>query len=442
MSAPTESSTAFLAWSVFERGLQLVVSLVVGAAVARYLGPSDFGSLNAAWAVVALCWPLAQVGYPVVVRDLVREPHSVNEILGTALALNTVGAAIALIIYCGAAALYLGTTSSPVPLLAVVFALSLLAQPLGIADLYFQARRETALPSIARSIAILVSGGGRLLIVAMGGGLVAIGWTMVGDVALPLVMVMGSLWWLRNSSPFRWSVSRSRWDATTKRSIQLLVAGVSVAIYMRIDQVMIDALSSSSQAGLYAAAVRISEGPYVLSLLLLRVASPTLLRLRDTSTEAYETALTDLLARLAIAAVAITAFLAAFPGLLMGAIFGNGFSAGATVLRIHSLSMIFVFLGVGQSMWFITEGRELSTMRRSLSGAGINVALNFALIPHLGAAGAAWATLIAYAATTVASNVLFPSSRPLALLQWKALSPRRQVSVLRADLMRLRGASR
>jgi Na+-driven multidrug efflux pump len=54
-------------------------------------------------------------------------------------------------------------------------------------------------------------------------------------------------------------------------------------------------------------------------------------------------------------------------------------------------------------------------------GGVVNVALNFAWIPRFGAVGAAWATLVSYAAAGVGSTALYPRAWPLLRVQVAAL---------------------
>lgn len=439
MTQTTESSTTFLLWSFIERGVQIAVAVIVGAATARYLGPSRFGALSALWSLAALCWPLAQIGYPLVVRDLVRNPADAPEILGTITALNAAGAAVALALYAGAGILLLDHTEPTPWLVAAIFGISIASQPVAVADLWFQAHRETRTATLARSLGTLTSGGLRVLVIVTGGGLVAIALTMAGDVVLPAVLVLVALWWRRGVSPRTWSFSFARCRLTWARALPLLIAGISVAIYMRIDQVMIEALSTSRQAGLYAAAVRISEASYFLPLALLRVATPVLLRLRDSNRNDYENRLMELLSRLATAAIVASVVLIVAAEFLTETLFGADYGSAASVLRIHALSTVFVFLGVGQSIWTVTEELETTAMRRSLLGAGVNVALNLVLIPRLGASGAAWGTLCAYFVATVGANAVVPKTRPLLAIQLRALSPAVQARVLADDVRRIMG---
>jgi PST family polysaccharide transporter len=60
-------------WLSFDKLLQLVVSLVVGIWIARYLGPNDFGILSFAIAFGALISPFIGLGFGgLIERELIK----------------------------------------------------------------------------------------------------------------------------------------------------------------------------------------------------------------------------------------------------------------------------------------------------------------------------------------------------------------------------------
>ena len=74
------------AW-LFVDNAALGCGFLVGAWVARYLGPTRYGTYNYALAVVALFTPLVALGLKdIVIRDIVRSPRTKTKSWGPALA--------------------------------------------------------------------------------------------------------------------------------------------------------------------------------------------------------------------------------------------------------------------------------------------------------------------------------------------------------------------
>ena len=105
----------------------------------------------------------------------------------------------------------------------------------------------------------------------------------------------------------------------------------------------------------------------------------------------------------------------------MPLLYGESYLPAASILVIHAWSAIFLFSSIIQTGYEVTEGLTWLTAARTTVGAIVNVALNFGLIPRFGAAGSAYATLIAFACSSLLCNLLFRQSRSILFLQMRAL---------------------
>jgi PST family polysaccharide transporter len=83
---------------------------------------------------------------------------------------------------------------------------------------------------------------------------------------------------------------------------------------------------------------------------------------------------------------------------------------------------LFVFWGVAQGPWYITEGLVRLQLYRAASGAVANVLLNLVLIPRYQSMGAAIATVISYGVADVLWNAFNPKTRVVFILQMKSLA--------------------
>jgi PST family polysaccharide transporter len=93
------------------------------------------------------------------------------------------------------------------------------------------------------------------------------------------------------------------------------------------------------------------------------------------------------------------------------------------VLAVHVWASVFVFLGVAQAPWDISENLLKMSLYRTITGAIVNVLINLFLIPRYSAMGAAIATVISYAISGVFANAFHPKTRPLFYLQMNSFLP-------------------
>jgi PST family polysaccharide transporter len=102
-------------------------------------------------------------------------------------------------------------------------------------------------------------------------------------------------------------------------------------------------------------------------------------------------------------------------------LYTHEFAAAAPVLAVHVWASLFVFLGVAQGPWNLSQNLMTLAFYRTLAGAVANVLLNFILIPRYAAMGAALATVISYGIAAVIANAFDARTRPIFYMQLKSL---------------------
>jgi PST family polysaccharide transporter len=103
-------------------------------------------------------------------------------------------------------------------------------------------------------------------------------------------------------------------------------------------------------------------------------------------------------------------------------VFGAPYAAAGPVLAVHIWSSLFVFWGVAEGPWFVTEGLVRLSFYRAAAGAVANVLLNLVLIPQYQSMGAAIATVLSYGVATIVANAFSSKTRGIFILQMKSLA--------------------
>ena len=137
-------------WLLFDKLVRALLGLLVGAWVARHLGPAQFGALAYVLAYVALFQPFANLSADaIVVRGLSQQPNSTAEVLGTALALRLAIGFVCWLAAIAGAALIADEGSNLVLLTAVVGG-TLLFQAADVVDLWFQSQSQSRRTVVAK----------------------------------------------------------------------------------------------------------------------------------------------------------------------------------------------------------------------------------------------------------------------------------------------------
>ena len=93
-------------------------------------------------------------------------------------------------------------------------------------------------------------------------------------------------------------------------------------------------------------------------------------------------------------------------------LYGETYLPAVGPLRIVVWYTAFSYLGVARNAWMVCENRQKYLKYLYVSAAALNVVLNLALIPSWGASGAAAASLITQASTTILLPALIRPLRP------------------------------
>jgi len=412
-------------WLFVDRVIRLGIGLLVGVAVARYLGPDRFGQFNYVIAFVTLFGTAVAAGTDTVaIRVLAREPDRAGAILGAAAVIRLVGIPVVLAALAATAfAMHAGDTAT-LQLIAV-YAATLLFRPADVVDLWFQAETNARPTVWARNIAFFLTSAVKV-------GLLLKGASLIAFVAVePLGAALGAAFLL---AAYRFAGRRLTVAGATRGDVRMLLAagaplllsGLAIVIYTRIDQVMLEHLpgGGARQLGLYSAALRLSEVWYFLPVALTSSVFPALVRSKEADESRYLDRLRRLFSLMAVIALTVAISTSLFASQLIQLVFGDRYAGAGTVLSIHVWTSIFVFWGVVGETWYLNEGLTRLTLYRTGSAALANVALNLVMIPRYGGVGAAIATLVSQAWSAWLSNLVWARTRPLFFMQLRSLSLR------------------
>lgn len=408
-------------WLAAAKIAQGTCSLLATFAVARHLGPVVFGQLSLAIAMASVVGSAAALGLEQIATREIAASTDRSPILVVLRRIRIAGALLGCAILAIAAwfpALHPESASN------LLFALSLLplVQIGDLSEWRLVAAERSHTVAIVALITSPVAAMARLLLVIFGFGAIAFAWVLVAEFAL-----RSGLLWLacRRESisaaalPSNEFLRRTRW--LLRDSIPLLMAGLAVFVYMRIDQFMIGAVLGSEQVGLYSAAVVMAEAPLVLPVLLLRAALPRLTQQSQIDPSETNHSFIRLMRHTFWIHVGGAVIATICAGPLIQLLYGSAYAPAAGVLRIQAWGAPFVALGVISGAWIVLKSDTRYALWRTLLGALVNIALNFALIPRFGIHGSACATVLAFAVTALASDALFPTARPLFRLKLRAL---------------------
>jgi PST family polysaccharide transporter len=383
-----------LSWLTLEHGFRLVLGLLVGTVVARYLGPASYGVLNYAGALVMFFATVsALVPESLIIRELIADRKSTSGLLAAAFIVRIVSSLLAYI-----SLLVLISSRSDVQVYSVaayVVGTTLFFQSTDVFAAWFLSHQSPRPVVLSRLGAAVLASILRLLLVWYGGSILGFATVIVIESVLTSLFLLLSVRLANTGRLIVWP-ALARIKILLQDGWPLFIAAISATLYLRLDLVMIGVMRGEYDAGLYSAATRLSEIWYFLPTSVAVVIQPILLRNRQLDHALFVRHMRALYTVSVWSAAILALTIFAFADELVLILFGREFRDAAPILRIHAWAAIPAFLGVASSLYLVTENLVRLSWYRTTIGLIVNILLNLVWIPQYGGQGAAWATVISY----------------------------------------------
>jgi len=410
-----------MGWLFFDKVLRIGVGLLVGVWVARYLGPEQFGLFSFASAFVGMFGAVAGLGLQsIVVRDIIRDPSCKEQTLGTAAVLQLLGGLLSYGCVLGSM-FWLRPDDTLAKQLMIVLGSIMLFRFSDVSLYWFESQVLSKYIVWVQNGCFLIFAVIKVGLILSHAPLLAFAWATAAEALIVAVLIFLMLG-LRGPKLQHLRFALLRAKTLLADSWPLLLSGMAIMVYMKIDQIMLGQMRGDDAVGIYSAAVRISEVWYFIPMMIVASVFPAILEAKTRDEAQYLQRLQRLYDLMVWLSVAIALPMTFLSTSIVVAVFGLAYAESGPVLAIHIWASVFVFLGVASNQWFVAENRQILSFQRTLLGALINVILNFMFIPNFGPLGAAVATVVAYAIAAFMSDAMQAETREMFSMKLNSLN--------------------
>lgn len=375
----------------------LLIKMIVGINVANYLGRGSNGILTGGVTYIYFFSAIATLGLDqFIVKELHQFPDNRDQILGTSFWMKVLAALGCIPLIWLAYHIY-PAKGTPYTYVLIFSSIGVI-QAFTVIDAYFQSQVQSKYIMQVQVIGNLISATIKLGLIYLKMPLLYFVYAYAFDFLL--LSIGYYLTYQRKSrSIFKWTYNSSLAKKLLTYSWPLIISGIMVSLFMKIDQIMLQNMSGVKESGAYNTVASLSEAWNFVPIVIVTSLFPAILNARRDDIDRYKKRiqhLYDLMVYLSVpVAIVIT-----FASPLIYRLYKPEYAYAAPVLSVHIWSGVFVFLGAASGQYLITENHNKLTFIRTGVGAIVNIALNVILIPKMGMMGAAIATLAAYASTT------------------------------------------
>lgn len=399
---------------VTEKFATTFILLLSNVIVIRYLGVEDFGKLAIFQLYYLLAVTVSEFGIRRVYSSL-KSPSREALIFNQAFNIKLASSIFFLIV----AFLYLYISNYDIKFYALL--LAFVASPFEIFTYHFEANLKNAtLVKIRVSVSLLMALLRILLCFTGENNLFYIMLTYaVSNLIINILCVFAT-----RKHKMKITRVRSRLYRSTirkhlfSRSLFFWISVVIVQLNMRTDQFMLSLLAGTASVGIYAGAYKLVEQLLTIPSLLAGVFLPYISKSQSLDKERY---LEKLYLYGLLVSIPISLSLALISPWLIPFLLGKAFTASAPVFAVLMLSLPILVIVNLSGLYYSIFKLERFAIIRNAFGLLLSIGLNYFLIKHYGATGAAVSVLISYSCVAFFIEWLVPKTRQNASIKLKVL---------------------
>lgn len=405
-------------WIIAGKVANKLLAFVVGVFAARYLGPGNYGLINYAAAYATFFASLCTLGInSILVKNFVDYPEQEGETIGTTLLLRAVSSLFSALAIVG----IVSVVDKGEPLTVAVVALysiGLIFQVFDTLNYWFQSRLQSKYSAIAELVSYAAMSAYKIILLALGK---SVEWFAVASALDYIVLAVFLLIAYFRSGGVRFCCSLKKARELLQSSYSFIIAGLMVSVYACTDKLMLKQMLGADAVGHYSLASTVSVSWAFLLSAVIDSLYPEIVQSFRKDRLRYERKNRQLYAIVIYASLFVSALICLIAKPFVVTLYGEKYLAAVMPLRIVVWYTAFSYLGVARNAWMVCENQQKYLKYLYISAAALNVVLNLALIPLWGASGAAAASLITQASTTILLPALIRPLRPNAKLMLDAV---------------------
>ena len=405
-------------WLISGKVAQMLLSLFVGVLSARYLGPSNYGLISYANALIAFFMSLCTLGInSVIVKEFFDAPNEQGVILGSAIFFRIVSSFCAALLAI-AVSFILDYGQWETVVVVALSSISLIFHAFDTINYWFQSQYNSKVTAIAGFCGYALTAGYKIILLILGKSVFWFAFaTSVEYLALGLILILA---YKKNGGP-KLGVSIKKGESLLSKSYHYILSGLMVSIYGQTDKLMLKQMLGEVEVGYYATATAIcAMWTFVLSAII-DALYPTIVKAYKQNGGIFERRNRQLYAIVFYVSVFVSICFMLLGDIVVEILYGDEFMPAVMPLKIITWYTAFSFLGVARSAWMVCNNKQKYLKFMYIPAIILNVVMNLLLIPLWGASGAALASLITQIFTSIILPLFIKDLRPNAKLMLEAM---------------------
>ncbi|MBO5240264.1 MAG: flippase [Clostridia bacterium] len=376
-------------WIIACKILQSILNLFVGVISARYLGPANYGIIAYASSIIAFALPLMQLGLQsILVQEITHDNENEGKIMGSALTLSIFSSLLCMIGVIGFT-FFANREDSTTVIVCAIYSISIFFQAAEMIIYWFQAKLLSKYSSIIILLAYVAVMSYKIYLLATGKNLYWFAFTPVINgflVALGLVVV-----YLKKGAQ-KLSFSLSYAKKLFSKSKFFIISSMMITIFQNTDKLMIQSMLGEAYVGYYTAALTVAGVVGFVYSAIIDSANPVIIEAKKIEQAKFEKNISSLYSVIFYLAIIQGLVITLLAEPIIQILYGAAYAPAISALRVGVWQISFSCFGTVRNIWMWAEKKYKYIWIIDVSGAILNVILNYFLIPIWGISGAAFAS--------------------------------------------------
>ena len=415
-------------WIIGCKIVQSILGVIISMLTARYLGPSQFGVINYAAAVVAFVAPIAKLGLShVIVQEIVYSPDEEGKILGSSIVMSIISS-----IFSVMGVVAFSTIANPndaeTIIVCALYSTLLVANALEVVQYWFQAKLLSKYPSVVAVIVyVIISLYKAVLLLTKQ----SVHWFAVSNAIDHMIIGIALLVIYRRQGHQKLEYSFAWAKRLLSKSRHFIIPSLMVTIFAQTDKIMIKLMIDDAATGIYSAATTCAGLTSFVFTAIIDSMRPTIVEHKKCGVSSYETSVSMLYSIIIYLSLAQSVAMTVLSKPIILVLYGHEYIAAAHVLAAVVWYTTFSYMGAVRDVWILAEEKQRYLWIINLVGAITNVVLNLILIPTIGINGAAIASIVTQIFTNFVLGFIISPIRYNNVLMVKGLNPKLLLGTLK-----------
>ena len=408
-------------WIVGCKVIKAILMLIVTAITARYLGKEKYGIITYASGLCAFVVPIMQLGISsTFVHEITNRPGQDGKVVGTIIGMSMTSALFCIL---GIVSFSMIATAGQQETILVcsIYSIMLFFNAMEMIQYWFQAKLMAKYSALAMMLSYVGVSLFQILLVVFKADvyLFAISYSLDFFLIAIILLVI-----FKKKSGQKLSFSLSLAKELLSVSKFYIIANLMETIYIHTDVVMLNFMAGEAETGIYGAAWNCANMFNFVFAAIIDSMRPTIYEGKNKDQKTFESRTLELFSILFYFSLLVAVMMTLFSPLVVKIMYGVDYVEAVDVLRISIWMTTFSYVGTARSAWMLAEDKHKYLWIINLVGVILNVAVNYALIPIMGAFGAAIASVATQFISNVLLNFLIKPMRPCGVLMLRSFNPK------------------